>query len=545
MLSLCCTALLLLAPQEPAPEAPRAAEETARIEAIRGAARLVGLELDEREARQMLSGVARNAASFAALRERELENALAPATRFHPLPVGATPRVAALPPLALALPAAKRPADLEELAFADIPTLAALVRSREVRCEELVASYLARLKRLDAELHCVISFCEERALATARARDAELDAGKWRGPLHGLPYGAKDLFAAQGAPTTWGAEPFTTQRFDADATVIARLEEAGAVLIAKLSLGALAMGDVWFGEMTRNPWNPSQGSSGSSAGSASALAAGGVVFALGTETLGSIVSPSVRCGCTALRPTFGRVSRHGAMALSWTMDKVGPMARSFTDAALVLEAIAGPDDEDGDVLPAPAFRAPASVDVRGWKVGYPADAYPEGQGAILDELRALGVELLPLTWSASGAGPLRVVLEVEAAAAFDELTRSGRDDLLKRQSPDAWPNLFRTARLVPAVEYVQAQRARTRLLAQLHQRMEGLAAIVHPPFWWLLEFNLSGHPTAIAPFGSRRGGAPDSIAFTGQLYDEARLLALAAAWQASTSHHLRHPSRTR
>ncbi|MBL8898738.1 MAG: amidase [Planctomycetes bacterium] len=545
MLSLCCAALLLLPPQEPAPEPPRAADEAARVEAIRGAARLIGLELDEREARQMLGGVARNAASFRALRERELENALAPATRFHPLPPDASPRVLELPPRALELPAAKRPADLEELAFADIATLAALVRAREVSCEELAQSFLARLKRLDAELHCVISFCEERALATARARDAELAAGKWRGPLHGIPYGAKDLFAAKGAPTTWGAEPFTTQSFDEDATVIARLEAAGAVLIAKLSLGALAMGDVWFGETTRNPWNPSQGSSGSSAGSASALAAGGVVFALGTETLGSIVSPSVRCGCTALRPTFGRVSRHGAMALSWTMDKVGPMARSFGDAALVLEAIAGPDGRDGDVLPAPPFRAPASVDVRGWKVGYPADAYPEARGAILDELRALGVELVPLTWSSLAAGPLRVVLEVEAAAAFDELTRSGRDDLLKRQSPDAWPNLFRTARLVPAVEYVQAQRARTRLLAELHRRMEGLAAIVHPPFWWLLEFNLSGHPTAIAPFGERRGGAPDSIAFTGQLYDEARLLALASAWQASTSHHLRHPPRAR
>jgi Asp-tRNA(Asn)/Glu-tRNA(Gln) amidotransferase A subunit family amidase len=549
-MKLLCLALLWALPQEPAPPPPappapagaeREGEDTARIEALRSAARLVGLVLDEREARQMAAGVARNALAFETLRGLELPNAVAPATGFRPLPHGAAARVQALPTRELVLPEVARPVDLESLAFADIPTLAALIRSRALSCEELAASFLARLKRLDAELRCVISFCEERALATARERDRELAAGRWRGPLHGIPYGAKDLFAARGAPTTWGAEPFLEQRFEEDATVIARLEEAGAVLIAKLSLGALAMGDVWHGGMTRNPWNPRQGSSGSSAGSASALAAGGVVFALGTETLGSIVSPSVRCGCTALRPTFGRVSRSGAMALSWTMDKVGPMARSFADAALVLEVIAGPDGRDGDVEAAHAFRAPGTIDVRGWRVGYPAAEYPEGRAEVLDELRALGVELVPLAWDALRSTPLRVVLEVEAAAAFDELTRSGRDDLLARQSADAWPNLFRTARLVPAVEYVQAQRARTLLLRELHRRTEGLVAIVHPPFWNLLEFNLGGYPTAIAPRGVRRGGAPDAIAFTGQLYDEGRLLALASAWQASTSHHLRHP----
>ncbi len=516
------------------------------LDDLDGAAAAAGLVFEADELEQMLAGVRNQLAGFSRLRALELANDVPPAFRFDPLLPGMELRAVPVPARELPLPLAARPDDLEELAFADLPTLAGLVRRREVSCVELTSMYLTRLRRLDQSLYCVVSVTEERALSRARELDLELERGHWRGPLHGIPYGAKDLLAARGAPTTWGAEPFRWQKFDFDATVIERLDEAGAVLIAKLSLGSLAMGDEWFRARTRNPWNTAQGSSGSSAGSAAAVVAGGVAFAIGSETLGSIVSPSDLCGASSIRPTFGRVPRHGAMTLSWTMDKLGPMARSVQDAAIVLAAIHGADGRDADAVTRP-FAVPIGVDVRGLRVGVPR-AELEGEGAralapVLADLRELGCELVPIDPPEFPVWDLMVILTVEAAAAFDAFTRGSDDDLLVRQGADAWPNLLRVARLIPAVEYLQASRARTRLMRQMDGVFAGVDALVHAsrsgPLLGIT--NLTGHPTVVLPAAPREDGTPTSVSFTGQLYDEARLVALASAWQERGGHHLRRP----
>jgi len=528
-------------------------------EQLASAGQVVGLSFTAEELELMLPGVVENLGSYAELRKRELDNAVTPALAFTPL----LPGIEAAPWLpargethlltvsddASALPSladVRLPTDIKDLLFADIPTLSALIRSRQLSCRELVEANLTRLRAVNDVLHCVITFTEERALAQADVLDAELDAGRWRGPLHGIPWGAKDLLAAKGHPTTWGAKPFEDQVIDLDATVVQRLDAAGAVMIAKLSLGALAWGDVWFGEMTRNPWNPTQGSSGSSAGPASASAAGGVVFAIGSETLGSIMSPSERCGNSSLRPTFGRVSRHGAMALSWSMDKLGPICRSLGDAALVLDAIVGPDGKDGSVVSQP-YAVPGDVNVTGWRVGYVDEHFtgPQGEPSrpVLEQLTALGVELVPIELPDQPVADLLFVLSAEAAAAFDTITRDGRDELLVRQIEQAWPNVFRTARLIPAVEYIQAMRLRSLLCHDMHALMQDVVAIVHPTYAGgiLSLTNLTGHPAAIAPAGFRDNGTPFGITFTGRLFDEARLLALAGAWQRSTDHHQQRP----
>ncbi len=506
------------------------------------AGRLNGLELAPDELELMLGDVMEHVAGFELMRRTPLDNAVPTALVFDPLGVGVELRSRPAGGSGLVLPKAEPPADFESLVWADIPTLAALVKSRAVSCADLTDLFLSRLAKIDETLHCVITFTAERARAQAAALDRELDEGKWRGPLHGIPWGAKDLLAVAGYRTTWGAKPFEDQVLDLDATVVRKLDDAGAVLIAKLSLGALAWGDVWFGETTRNPWNPAQGSSGSSAGSASATAAGGVVFAIGSETLGSIVSPALRCGNSALRPTFGAVSRHGAMALSWSMDKLGPLCRSFSDAAIVFDAIRGEDPEDGHSQ-SHAFAIPGATDVSGWRVGYPAAAFERSprDRRVLDELRALGVELVPVELPRYPVDAMAVVLSVEAAAAFDELTRDGRDELLVRQVEDAWPNVFRAAQLVPAVEYVRANRLRAALMREMDAVMAGIDLYVHPVYHGLTLTNLTGHPTVIAPSGFDDAGLPYSISFTGQLFGEERLLALAQAWQGSTRYHERHP----
>ena len=527
--------ILLFAAATAAQEADLTPEE------LRAAGRVAGLEFTDAELKEMVRGATQNLRSYALLRRFPSGNEVPPAPVFRP--VG--PRT---PPSGLeddppALPEAERPADTLDLAFADIATLAALVRSRRVSCRELAELSLARLRRLDETLKCVVTLTEERALRQADALDREIAEGRWRGPLHGIPYGAKDLFAVKGYPTTWGAKPYAAQTIDADAAVVERLDAAGAVLVAKLSLGALAMGDVWFGGRTNNPWNVEQGSSGSSAGSAAAVAAGGVAFALGTETLGSIVSPSERCGCTSLRPTFGRVSRHGAMSLSWSMDKVGPLCRSAADAALVFRAIHGADPRDPASVDAPF--AVAAPDVKGWRVGYlegPGERVPEYR-KVLEELKALGVVLVPADLPRYPVAAMRFLLMAEAAAAFDELTRDGLDDRLTRQDPAAWPNQLRTARLIPAVEYIQAQRMRTRLMEDFGKAWDGFDFLVHPSFLGdlLLTTNLTGHPTAVAPAGFRDDGTPYGMSFTGRLLWDDRLLALVAAWQRTTDHHRRRP----
>jgi Asp-tRNA(Asn)/Glu-tRNA(Gln) amidotransferase A subunit family amidase len=548
-------ALCVLLQQEPAPPPPKVT-----VDQVREAGRVIGFDFTEDELKLMLGEVSQALEAYPKMQAIALDNSVPPAIGFSPLVPGVSPHPWKLDAKPIVLPDAQRPENLDDLAFANIPTLAALVKSRKVSCVELANLFIGRLERANEKLACVVTFTKERALAKAKALDAELAQGKWRGMLHGIPYGAKDLLAAKGYRTTWGAKAFENQTIDLDATVIRKLDDAGAVLIAKTTLGELAYGDVWFGGTTKNPWKPDEGSSGSSAGSCAATAAGCLPFAIGSETLGSIVSPSDRCGCSSLRPTFGRVSRTGAMALSWTMDKLGPICRSVEDASIVFDAIRGGDGVDTSVIEQP-YVVPGPVDVRGFKVGYLKSAFEEkpprrpnqdpdepapGEAAthVLDELRALGVELVPIELPKYPSGEMLVILTAEAATAFDDLTRSGRDETMVRQTADAWPNLFRAARLIPAVEYLRANRLRTQLARDVDKAIAGLDAYVHPSFGGdsILITNLTGQPTVVAPSGFRKNGTPRSISFTGQLFGETRLLALAQAWQRSTHFHEKHPT---
>jgi Asp-tRNA(Asn)/Glu-tRNA(Gln) amidotransferase A subunit family amidase len=531
-------------------------------EAVIGAEQLAGVEFTDAERELMMQGLRDLQKDYGRLRELALDNAVHPALGFRPL-VPPPPERPGRPALrASRVAAVEVPGDLAELAF-----LSELLRTRRVSSLALTEMYLQRLERHDATLHCVITLTRERALAQARRADRELAAGRWSGPLHGVPWGAKDLLATRGYPTTWGAVPYRDQQIDEDATVVRRLDDAGAVLVAKLSLGALAWGDVWFGEKTRNPWNPEQGSSGSSAGPASATAAGLVGFAIGSETWGSIVSPSTRCGTTGLRPTFGRVSRHGAMALSWSMDKLGPICRSVEDCALVFDAIRGADPRDPSTVDAP-FEWTPDVDLARLRVGYlrsafesdpelPEDADAEARAAAaewrsndlraLEVLRGLGVEMIPFELPDLPVDAMSFILNAEAAAAFDDLTRSGRDDLMVRQVEQAWPNAFRQSRLIPAVEYIQANRARTLLMREMERVLEGLDAYVTRTFEGdeLLATNLTGHPSVVVPDGFRSDGTPTSLVFGGRLWGEDAVLSLAGAYQRATEWHTRHPPRFR
>lgn len=384
-------------------------------------------------------------------------------------------------------------------------------------------------------------------MTEARRADDELARGKWRGPLHGIPYGAKDLLDTEGTATSWGVSILTNRVPEADATVVRKLAEAGAVLVAKLSLGELAMGDVWFGGKTRNPWNRENGSSGSSAGSAAAVAAGLVPFAIGSETLGSIVSPCTICGTTGLRPTFGRVSRAGAMTLVWSMDKIGPIARNALDCGLVFDAIRGADEADATTVDAPfslKFR-----DVKKLRIGYLKSDFEKtyqnstNDAAALAVLRELGIKLREVELPKIPREPLNLILGVEAASAFDELTRSNQDDQLVQQSAGSWPNIFRVSRFVPAVEYIQANRLRMRLIEAMDDLFENVDVIVAPSWAGnqLLFSNLTGHPTVVVPNVSKNGGTPGSICFIGKLLGESDALAFAAAYQEATDFHRQRP----
>lgn len=537
--------LLALTPLQESQPVAAPVPETRTAHDLRTAADVIGLELTEEEAQLALRDVLENLESYRALRTAALDNAVSPVLSFSPTLLSISsrhPRPGALHGAARALPGPDRPARLEDLAYADIPTLAALIRSRKVSCLELAEMSLARLERIDAKLTCVVTLLPERARLQAMQLDGELAEGDWRGLLHGIPWGAKDLLAVQGAPTTWGAEPFREQVLASDAAVVGLLDQAGAVLVAKLSLGALAMGDVWYGGTTKNPWKPEQGSSGSSAGPAAAVAAGGIAFAIGSETCGSILSPSARCGASALRPTFGRVSRRGAMALAWSMDKLGPLCRTLDDAAIVFTAIVGPDPLDEETV-ARTFSDPGPADVRGLRVGFVEQSFggEEDELELLASLEQLGCELVPVEVPTAGASELFFVLSAEAAAAFDELTRSGQDDLLARQGADAWPNIFRASRLIPAVEYIQANRARRALIERVETLFDSVDVLVHPTRDHLVAFNLTGHPSACAPWKLRDDATPRSVAFTAGLYQEARLLAVASAWQRAGDYHRVHP----
>jgi len=518
-------------------------------ETVTAAAELAGLTFDDAEREMMVAGLRDQARTLATLHEIPLENGVAPAVQFNPLPANTTIAGEQREPKHSPVRAPAVPGNLEELAFRPVTELSELVRTRKVTSTQLTRMYLDRLKRYDPRLHCVVTLTEQRALAQARAADEEIARGRWRGPLHGIPWGAKDLLAVKDYPTTWGAEPYRAQRFDEDAEVVKRLDAAGAVLVAKLTLGALAMGDVWFGGRTRNPWKPDQGSSGSSAGPGSATAAGLVGFAIGSETLGSISSPATRNGVTGLRPTFGRVPRTGAMALSWTMDKLGPMTRGAEDAALVLAAIHGPDGRDQTVIRAP-FNWDATEPLSRLRVGYVKSAFDRDRAtkafdqATLDVLRAQGAALTPVELPEMPYGAMRIILVAEGAAAFDELTRSGRDAELTEQGPNAWPNSFRVARFIPAVDYVNANRVRALAIERWAALMKTVDVIVVPTNGTnqLLATNLTGHPAVIVPNGFRDDGTPVSITFLGGLYDEARPLLAAHAYQQATDFHRRVPA---
>ncbi|WP_426061705.1 amidase [Hymenobacter sp. B1770] len=494
--------------------------------------------------------------SYETLRKKSLPNSVAPSVVFDPRPLRmrqamlATPKANAgkLPQA----PKTKLPANRNDLAFYTVRQLGELLRTKQISSEELTKFFLARLTKYDTQLHCVITLTEELALRQARQADQEIKAGKYRGPLHGVPFGVKDLFSAKGYKTTWGSVPYKDQTLDEDAAVVERLREAGGVLLAKLTLGELAQGDVWFGEKTRTPWDVTKGSSGSSAGSASAVAAGLLPYAIGTETLGSIISPSTACGVTGLRPTYGRVSRAGAMALSWTMDKAGPIARTAEDCAIVLAALtaAGPDARDPATMLVPnSFRYAFDANIKKLRVGYVKASFDQeyatkaNDQATLEVLRKLGVELVPIELPAIAPGSMRFVLTAEGAAAFDELTRSGRDAQMVLQNRFAWPNTFRSSRFIPAVEYLQAQRVRSLLIEQMDTQLKGLDAYIAPSFSANLTLtNLTGQPAVAIPNGFTAAGLPTTITFMGQLYEEGKLLALAKAYQDATEFDEKHPN---
>jgi Asp-tRNA(Asn)/Glu-tRNA(Gln) amidotransferase A subunit family amidase len=558
-------------------------------EMIGHAATIAGVEIKDEYIEMMLEELNGNLKGYKAIYDLRIPNSVAPCVQFEPVLPGMKIKVPAAAPGAPRLSnivGVSVPRNLEDAAFYSVRQWAELVRTRKVSSSDVTKMYLERLKKYDPKLFFVISLTEDRALAQAKEADKDVAAGKYRGPLHGLPWGAKDLLAVKGYKTTWGAGGFEDHEFPEDAAVVKRLDAAGAVLVAKLTLGALAMGDYWFGkdhkgERTRNPWLIQQGSSGSSAGPASAVSSGCVAFAIGSETLGSISSPSTRTGTTGLRPTFGRIPRTGAMSLSWTMDKLGPICRAVEDTALVLQSIYGPDNLDGTVHNYPFAWNPAT-DVKTLRVGVvqkdfdtppelSPDVRPEDKArmmrsfetrkntddATLDVLRnKLGIKLIPIELPKLPWEPMIAMLAAEAAAAFDDLTRSGRDTLLNAQTKDDWPNSFRIARFIPAVEYVQAARARRMAMEKMAELFKTLDCFVAPTDSdQLVITNLTGYPAVILPNGFRpmdaplptnpfRGGGPGtplSVTFVGNLYREDQLCALAKAYQDATDFHLRHP----
>ncbi len=543
----CIPLFILLLPALISAQVPSSPNPITR-HTVAAAESLIGLTFTDAKRDSMLDDLQDQLAAYLALRQIGLANSIPPAVLFNPVPVGMKLPSGRAQLRLSAVPRITRTDNLEDLAFAPIGHLAELLRTRKVTSQELTRMYIARLKKYGPKLECVITLTESLALAQARRADKEIAAGKYRGPLHGIPYGAKDLLATRGIKTTWGSIPFKDQVIDEDATVIKRLEDAGAVLIAKLTLGELAWGDVWFGGTTRNPWKLDQGSSGSSAGSAAATAAGLVGFSIGSETWGSIVSPSNRCGTTGLRPTFGRVSRAGAMALSWSMDKIGPICRTVEDCAIVLSAIYGPDGKDQSVYDVPFSYSPR-INVKHLRVGYLKADFDSAKlnkvqnDSTIAQLRALGVQLIPIDLPKLPVQHLSFILSAEAAAAFDELTRSGKDDLLVRQIKNAWPNVFRAARFIPAVEYIQANRIRFLLIQEMARLFEKVDLYVAPSLEGnnLLLTNLTGHPCVVVPNGFTPEGTPTSITFIGKLFDEGTLLAFAKAYQDATDYHLKHP----
>jgi Asp-tRNA(Asn)/Glu-tRNA(Gln) amidotransferase A subunit family amidase len=506
-------------------------------DSIKEAEWIAGLNLSEEDRKSVAGMVGRWQRNMRTLRGIKIDNSVPFPLLFNPTP-GQTGGERAGTVEMIDKEAPKKPDSEEELAFLPVTALAGLLRTRKVSSVELTKLYLKRLKEYDPVLHCVVTLTGKTALVQAEQADREIAAGRYRGPLHGVPWGAKDLIAYPGYPTTWGAEAYKDQELAVKATVAKKLEEAGAVLVAKLSLGSLAYGDGWFGNRrTRNPWNPAQGSSGSSAGSASATAAGLVGFTLGSETLGSIVSPCRVCGTTGLRPTFGRVSRHGCMTLCWSMDKIGPITRSIEDCALVLGAIHGRDGLDACAVDRP-FTWPLKRELKTLKVGYFKDRTSEQTQKLL---RGLGVQLVPIELPSKYLrNELTLILNAEAAAAFDELTRVGE------KIPANWRSTFQAGQFIPASDYIRANRIRALLMQEMDEVMQKIDLYVGGND--LLLTNLTGHPEIVLRNGFVKRGkveVPTSITFTGRLFGEAELLAVGHAYQKATGFHLKRPAMDR
>jgi Asp-tRNA(Asn)/Glu-tRNA(Gln) amidotransferase A subunit family amidase len=515
---------------------------------------LVGLEFSESHRELMLKGVNENLGKYEEIRALQMPNNVTPALYFDPQLLGMTFNIEEKPIRLSTAQDIEVSDNLEDLAFCSVLTLASLISKQKISSLELTMMYLSRLKRYDPLLNCVITLTEDLALEQARRADEEIKQGKYRGVLHGIPYGVKDLFAYPGYPTTWGAMPYKDQIINQTATVIKRLEKVGAVMIAKLTTGALAWGDVWYKATTKTPWNLEEGSSGSSAGSASATAAGLVAFSIGTETWGSIISPSNRCGTTGLRPTYGRVSRYGVMTVSWSMDKIGPICRTVEDCAIVFDAIYGPDGHDKTLVNLP-FNWDTKLNATTLRVGFDQKAFEESEyyekhpdakendASTLEKMRTIGFQLKPINLPDIPTDALSIICFVEAAAAFDELTLTKRDELLVRQEEKAWPNMFRQARLIPAVEYIQANRARYLLIQAMAELFMEIDVYVAPSFSRsFLLTNLTGHPAVVMPNGFTEKGMPTSITFIGDLYKEAETLSVAKCFQDATEYHTRHPS---
>ncbi len=514
---------------------------------IQGASDLLGLEFTDAERDSMVGRLNTQLRNLGELRETSLENAVSPSLIFNPLPRGFVPNQTQNDldwGLEESIELPEREADI---AYMPVHDLAVLIKSQKLTSERLTQIYLDRIKSYSDTLQCLITLMEKSALEKARAMDAEISNGNYRGPLHGIPYGIKDLLTVDGTKTTWGAAPYKDQQLQGTSTVVKKLDEAGGVLVGKFTLGALAMGDVWYGGVTKNPWNLKQGSSGSSAGSASAVSAGLVPFAIGTETLGSIVSPSTRNGVTGLRPTYGRVSKAGAMALSWSMDKIGPISRSSLDNAIVLSIINGADPLDQSTIPA-AFNFSAKEDVKSLKVGYFKPFFErrndKNDEAVLELLRNQGIELHPISLDNEiDATPLVMMLMAEGAAAFDELTRMGWDDQLVAQHKNAWPNLFRAARFISAVDYVNMSRQRSVLIEEVHETIKGFDVIVTPTFGdpQLQITNLTGHPVLCLPNGFNDSGSPTSITLLANLFEEDKLVMLGELIQNNSDWQAKRP----
>ena len=531
-----------------------AQDTTIKKSDLMSSAKVFDMRFTQKEIDTLYSDVLDNVLNYQAMHKLSLNNSVPLSLWQNPVVPGMTFNKIQKPIIWNKVNASV-PTNKNDLAFYSIEQLAFLLKNKKISSVELTQFFIDRIKKWGDTLQCVITITQDIAMDQAKKADAEIAAGKYRGLLHGIPYGLKDLFAVKGTKTTWGAAPYKNQNIDEDAFVYTQLKEAGAVLVAKFTLGALAMGDYWYGGRTKNPWNINYGSSGSSAGSTSATVAGLVPFAIGTETYGSIISPSTTCGATGLRPTFGSVSRSGAMALSYSLDKVGPICRSAADAAIVFNYIHGTDGKDQAAVNMP-FNYTPQKPIQKMRIAYAKNYFDKikdtsrNEWKVLTAFKNMGVTLIPVNFPDSGVynfNIMDVVIGVECAAQFDEMTRNNIDDELTRQTKYDWPNQFRTARFVPAVEYINAQRHRYVLMQKVNEVLQQYDAIICPSRGDGNQgaiTNLTGHPVVCVPTGfDKRLNLPTGISFVGKLYDEATILNIADAYQKATPWDDMHPAK--